>query len=220
MSKLVFTPNGNLAWQLEFLKLYGSQPISYSTLQDGLNCYLKDGVGFASYGTHLGYNFVLGGPICSEKTRSAFLKEIIAHLKNPAFVQVDLATASILHREFNYKVTQLGVETFIPMQKYSLQNDPRKRNLRSFLRKGAHVAQVYELTQAQLESKFGVTAAHLDAISEAWMATKTAQTPLKFLVRNVVYADEPHVRKFYSIDKSNNLLGFVFLIRSLSITMS
>ena len=48
------------------------------------------------------------------------------HLKNPAFVQVDLATASILHREFNYKVTQLGVETFIPMQKYSLQNDPWK----------------------------------------------------------------------------------------------
>lgn len=196
--------------KINYLKKYGSEPISYSTLQEGLNDFHAENVGFMSYANYWGYNFVLGGPVCSEKYNLQFLTNAIQILQEPTFVQIGKKTAKVLHDAFGYKITQLGIETNISIQEYQLQNDPEKRNLRSFMRKGKEQSVVYELTQSELKERFGISPSDLDGLSKKWLSNKTSKEQLKFLVRNTVYEDEPFVRKFYSIGRNNKLMGFVF----------
>ena len=196
--------------KLNYLKKFGSNPIAYSTMQDGLNDYLEENVGYASYGSLVDYNFVLGDPICSEDTKKPFLDHIVKKMKNPTFYQVDFNTAKILHDEHKYKIIQFGVETNLMLDTYTLTNDSKKKNLRAYKRKGEKQSKVYELTQKELQERFNVTRQDLLKISEGWKNGKTSKHKLSFLARKAVYKDEPYVRKFYSIDSDNNLLGFVF----------
>lgn len=198
-----------VAQKLNLLRMYGRNPISYSSVQEGLFDYHMSSLGFASYGRRGSHRFVLGDPLCSSDDCAALLQAIVRDLKNPAFVQVSESSAEILHRQFGYKVTQLGVETNIPVQEYHLENDTRKRNLRAFVRKGRAQTDVRELTERELKAR-GVSEGDLERLTEDWLSDKASSKPLRLLVRNTVYADEPHVRKFYSFDHANQLQGFVF----------
>lgn len=195
--------------KIERLKKWGSSPISYSILQKGL-CDYYNASGLVSYANYLTYNFVLGDPICPEYEKIDFLQEVITKLKFPAFVQVQEDTARLLHDKFRYKINQLGIETSINIQTYSLLNDTKKTNVRAFIRKGNAQSKVYELTQEELRRDFNITIQDMVKFSEEWLSGKTKKKDLRFLIRNIVYEDEPFVRKFYSITQDGKLMGFVF----------
>ncbi len=195
---------------IELLKRHGSQSIAYSTLQSDLNHRVEPGLGYAAYGSHLKHNFILGNPICPPEEMADFVQGAITDLDDPAFVQVDRETANMLHDDFGYKVTRFGVETFLPVQDYSLEGDAGKSRLRASVRRGREVAEVIELDRADLADRFGIGAAELNAVTAEWLATKKVKRQLRFLIRRPVYHDEPFVRKFYSIDADQNLQGFIF----------
>lgn len=201
---------GKLNGLIELLRRHGSQSIGYSTLQGDLNHRVEPGRGYAAYGSHLNHNFVLGNPICSPEEMAEFVESAIGALDDPAFVQVDRETAELLHDRFGYKVTRFGVETFLPIQDYSLEGDPRKSRLRASIRRGREVSEVFELAQSDLAEKFGIGPAELDAVTAEWLAAKKVKRQLRFLIRQPVYHDEPYVRKFYSIDADKGLQGFIF----------
>lgn len=195
---------------LEFLRKFGGQSISYSTLQNDLDHLVIEGKGYAAYGSKLGQNFVLGRPICADKNIPVIVDELAKKLKYPAFVQIDKETAKLLYNDFGYKITRMGVETVLPVQCYELEGDSKKNNLRISVKKGSAVADVHELNQAQLKELFNIDVKDLEEISQEWLATKTSKKPLRFLVRQAVYGDEPYVRKFYSVNGNNEPLGFIF----------
>lgn len=195
---------------LPYIIQYGTNSVSYSALQSNLRYWHKRDVGFAPYGSYSGYNFVLGRPLCPDDHLVEFLELFIKDLNNPAFVQIGEAVAQVLHDSFGYKVTQMGIEHFLNIQNYFLENDPQKGRLRASLRRGLKKAKVYELTQAQLMNWFGIFPKDLEHLSSDWLARKTFKKPLSFLIRKPIYEDEPFVRKFYSIDAYNNLQGFIF----------
>jgi len=195
---------------LGFLKSYGTQSIAYSTLQNYLDHHVIEDIGYAAYGNRSGHRFVLGGPICPDQYMARFIDSLIGELKNPAFVQIDKKTAELLHDHFGYKVTRLGIETLLPIQKYSLDDDSNKSRLRASIRRGRERAKVFELDQSALVERFAIEESDLDEISKQWIDVKTNKRPLRFLIRKAKYADEPYVRKFYSIDDKENVLGFIF----------
>lgn len=196
--------------KMSYLRQFGSHAISYSTLQPGLNDFHLDGIGYASYANYWGYNFILGDPICAAENMPYMVRMIVRNLDHPLFAQVSGTVGRHLHEHHGYKVTQLGIETALPVQEYSLGNDTRKRNLRSFVRKGQEQSTVYELTKQERESRFGITDADMIALTDRWFSDKPGKKMLFLLVRKSVYEDEPFVRKFYSIDANHRLLGFSF----------
>ncbi len=195
---------------IELLSEHGSQSISYSTLQSDLKHHIELERGYAAYGSHLNHNFILGNPICSPDEKTDFIESVISNLDDPAFVQVDRETAELLHDEFGYKVTKLGVETLLPIQEYRLEGDTAKSRLRASIRRGRETAEVVELSQSELAQNFDIGPAELEAVTAEWRRTKKIKRPLRFLIRRAVYDDEPYVRKFYSIDANKNLQGFMF----------
>lgn len=142
--------------KIPYLQQHGSHAISYSTLQQGLYDFWVQDIGYVSYANYWGYNFILGNPICSDENRFEFLHRIVRSLKNPVFAQITGIVGRLLYEQHGYKVTQLGIETYLPIQEYNLQNDTKKRNLRSYIRKGQEQSSVYELTKEQRESLFGI----------------------------------------------------------------
>lgn len=195
---------------LPFLTKYGTNTISYAALHSNLHKWFDQKYGFASYASHLGFNYVLGRPLCSDKFLPYVIKSLTRELDSPAFVQVGEYVANVLHDKFNYKITQIGVERFLDIQTYNLDDSPIKGRLRASVRRGLETSKVYELDQEQLQSGFGVDQQNLEDFSADWLGRKTLKKPLRFLIRKPVYTDEPFIRKFYSFDKKNNLLGFVF----------
>ena len=193
-----------------YLKDHGSQSIDYSTLQDHLDHHVINDIGYAAYGNQSGHRFVLGGPICSREHMVEFIQSLVGALGNPAFVQIDKKTAELLHDQFGYKITRLGIETFLPIQDYSLYDDSKKSRLRASVRRGRERARVLELDQSALMDRFAIDETDLGELSMQWIDVKTNKRPLRFLLRKATYSDEPYVRKFYSIDDDNNVLGFIF----------
>ena len=196
--------------KLMFLKKYSNEAISYSTIQDCLEDYYLKDVGFVSYGSKSGYNFILGSPICSAENKFWFIKKIVEDLKNPAFIQINKETTCFLNKYFGYKIAQLGIETEIMIHDYQLTSSPQKRNLRSFLRKGEEQSKVYELTKRERIDDFGIDDSGMRQLSKEYIKIKNQNNEIKYLVRNFVYDDELYVRKFYSIGRDNSLLGFVY----------
>ena len=203
------TPS-KLSGLIKFLTEHGSQSISYSTLQSDLHHRIDPDCGYAAYGSHGNHNFILGRPICARNEMADFVASAIADLNDPAFVQIDDETAALLHDQFGYKVTRMGVETLLPIPEYQLDGDSKKSRLRASIRKGRATTDVFELDQRELAARFEVGPGELDRLTSDWVATKKIRRELRFLIRKAVYEDEPFVRKFYSLDDRRQLHGFIF----------
>ncbi|MEM9444312.1 MAG: DUF2156 domain-containing protein [Verrucomicrobiota bacterium] len=195
---------------MHYLKRYGSDPIAYSTIQSGLRDYYIADSGYASYASCLGSHFILGSIICSDKDLENFATEVIKDLGCPSFVQINKSFARLLHDHFGYKVTKIGVESQLHTQSYELSNDYKKRNLRSYIRKGERQSNIYELTIEGLSKQFDISVGDIECVTKQWLSQKKRKKQIRFLTRETIYEDEPGVRKFYSIDKNNELIGFVF----------
>ncbi|MFQ5574176.1 MAG: phosphatidylglycerol lysyltransferase domain-containing protein [Terriglobia bacterium] len=200
----------NASALLPLLTKYGGSSISYSTLEPGLKHWFVANVGYAAYTSSLGHKFVLGCPVCHDESLGVITSDLVNNLNRPAFVQIDEAFAELLHAKFGYKITQIGVETSLDIQKYSLTDDSRKSRLRASLRKGRLTSNVHELTSAELSDRFRIGRINLDELSRKWLAGKTKRKYLRFLIRTISYDDQPFVRKFYSIGRDNQLQGFAF----------
>jgi phosphatidylglycerol lysyltransferase len=196
--------------KIDYLRKYGESAISYTTIQPDILDLFEDGLGYVSYARKWGANLIVGDPICSVERRIDFLRHVVGQLHNPSFVQVNAKTAAVLDREFGYKIVSIGVETELDVQEYQLLNDPKKRNLRSYIRKGEAQATVEEATLDELESRHGIGLSEIVSMTEEWQAGKTVTGQLRFLLREHGHEPEPYVRKFYSITPDHRLMGYVY----------
>ena len=192
-----------------YLRLHSSHPMGFLTLQPGFVEFHMEGIGYVSFARHLGSNLVLGDPICAPENMRLLLGQMLRQVKQPTFIQISRPCALLLGERFGYKINCFGQETDLPLQDYTLTGN-KKNNLRYAIRQGRKVAVVKELTMRQLHDDYQTGKAELDEIFASWMKTRKARHQLKFMVRPVVFADEPDVRKFYALDEAGQVLGFVF----------
>ena len=193
----------------DYLRQYSHQPVGFLTTQPGFMEFHIPGVGYASFARHFGANLVLGDPICSPDQLPMFLEKMIKAVPMPTFIQVSKPCAVLLGQLHGYSINSFGLETSLPLKDYTLKGN-KKNNLRYAIRQGRKRAGVHELTADGLMSDYNISQGDLEEIFADWMTTRTARHQLKFLIRPVVFEDEPDVRKFYAIDEHNDVLGFVF----------
>lgn len=201
-------------WELlsPHIRRYGSEALSYATLQQGMEYFVHD-LGYLAFTTAVHPVFarkpkriVLADPVCApENLRAlvtAFLKE------NPAavFAVVSAHCARVL-REMGFKANCVGYEPELDVQTYNTQGnwkelDMIKRARNEAKREGIEIREV-DIGTVPVEQ--------LQALSAKWMqGKKVNDREIWVYARRAVYQHEHDVRKFVAFDKEGVAVGYVF----------
>ena len=188
--------------RLDLLKQHGSFPIAYSVaFQPGLR-HFGDEKGFMAHKMVGRTAFVLADPVAEPDRHEALIDSFLASHSDVVFCQASFRTAEILSKR-SFFVNDFGCESIVDLKRFSFRG-PELRSYRTASnRLTARGYQVREMPAGDFSP------ADLRAISQAWKSTRVARNrDLRFLVRPVVLADEPEVRKFFLLNSDGVPEGF------------
>ena len=204
--KTLQTGSKTAAFRIDKLKQYGRGSLAYSSLQAGMQYYMNDKLGYCAYvplSDSEDSVCVLADPICSKENLRAFLDAFLLEKKDPIFLHASHDTAEILN-ERGFSVNELGVETIIEIQKFTLSG-----NKRQALRQARNNAKRDNLVCREVLSSDPEMRKAFRKISEDWMKHKVMNdSEMQFIVRPIVYVDEIDVRKFVAL-KGDTVVGFI-----------
>jgi lysylphosphatidylglycerol synthetase-like protein (DUF2156 family) len=204
--KTLQTGSKTTAFRIDKLKQYGRGSLAYSSLQAGMQYYMNDKLGYCAYVSLSDSEdsvCVLADPICSKENLRAFLDAFLLEKKDPIFLHASHDTAEILN-ERGFSVNELGVETIIEIQKFTLSG-----NKRQALRQARNNAKRDNLVCREVLSSDPEMRKAFRKISEDWMKHKVMNdSEMQFIVRPIVYVDEIDVRKFVAL-KGDTVVGFI-----------
>jgi len=204
--KTLQTGSKTAAFRIDKLKQYGRGSLAYSSLQAGMQYYMNDRLGYCAYvplSDSEDSVCVLADPICSKENLRAFLDAFLLEKKDPIFLHASHDTAEILN-ERGFSVNELGVETIIEIQKFTLSG-----NKRQALRQARNNAKRDNLVCREVLSSDPEMRKAFRKISEDWMKHKVMNdSEMQFIVRPIVYVDEIDVRKFVAL-KGDTVVGFI-----------
>lgn len=188
--------------RLNLLKQHGSFPIAYSVaFQPGLR-HFGDEQGFIAYKMVGRTAFVLADPVADPGRHEALIDSFLASHPDVVFCQASFRTAEILSKR-SFFVNDFGCESIVDLKTFSF----RGPQLRSYRTASNRLTARGYLVREMSTGDFNP--ADLRAISHAWKSTRVARNrDLRFLVRPVVLADEPGVRKFFLLNSDGALEGF------------
>lgn len=189
-----------------YLRNYGKGCLSYSTLQEGLEYFVLEGIGYIAYlpfkhffFTWGGRNIALANPICSAENYKDIISAFIKEKGECIFVQYDERLIPALS-ELGLDINQFGIETNIPINNFSLSGKERSK-LRQWKnkceREGVTVSE--EVLESKVKTEIG-------ELSRAWIKNK-GNKEIGFLARPFMYEREPDVRYFVA-RKNNEIIAF------------
>lgn len=173
------------------LREFGRHCMAYSALQPGMEHFHLPKRGFVPYMKKWGSTHVLSGGVCADEHRRELLRAFLADHRKVSFVQIYEDDAKILRDEFGFKVTQLGVEVWLDLKRWTLEGKEfalvrRHRNMAARLGIVVREARDYEPPEI---------VAGIQALKTRWLKGRVVTDPMKFFVRPE-QADEPGTRKF------------------------
>ena len=188
----------------KLLEQHGGFALAYSVALQPELSHFGDERGFLSYCKVGNTAFVLADPIADRARHEELIDAFVAAHPDAVFCQASQKTAEILSRR-SFWVNQFGCETIIDLDTYSFDG-PKRRSFRTASNRfSAGGYQVRDMSSGDLDP------ADVRAISDRWRRTKvTKQRELHFLVRPVVFSDEPGVRKFFLLNRDGEPEGFAF----------
>jgi lysylphosphatidylglycerol synthetase-like protein (DUF2156 family) len=186
------------------LREHGNFVLAYSvTFQPGLEHFGDDG-GFLAYKTVGNTALVLSNPVAPPDHIRTLISRFVEGKGDVCFWQISRPVAEIL-ASLGFFINEMGTETRIDLASYNFAG-PAKRNLRRARNRSLeHGYTTCECTAASLSAR------ELETVSVKWRRTRSVKDrELEFLVRPVVLADEPDVRKFFTFDRDGQLKAFAF----------
>lgn len=184
--------------KLRNVRKFGSQAMSYSTLQDGIKEFRHPLFkGYIAYTTVWGVDYVLSDPITPKEDQIKATMLFLEQRKNVVFCQISKEYAMLL-TYFKCQISGFGVENIIDLKSFEVKWKKRKC-LKSYLSKlGKEGFYVFEC-RPEINKVW--------AINEQWLKAKSNDRELKFMARPFEHHDEPDVRNFY-LFKANEIVGF------------
>lgn len=206
----------SLEERLNYLRQHGSHSLAYSTLQPRMKYFDLPGVGYLGYMQYLGTRYVLSDPIAdkSKKAREELVKAALKEHPATCFVQTYEPFTRMLHERFGFYGTQMGIETWIDLDNWSLKGEKRQ-----ILRTARNQAIKNEISITESSSKQGGK-----DISEQWFKSRKVKSrEVVFLIRPMDMDYEQGVRRFYGFNgkipkgfvyfdpiyESGNVLGYL-----------
>ncbi|HFC92039.1 MAG TPA: DUF2156 domain-containing protein [Leucothrix mucor] len=186
----------NIDQLLPYFKQYGDSCMAYSGLQEGLEYFFVDGVGYISYlrYKHLlfaprGRVIVLANPICAKENIHSLLQQFINAYPTAQFIQISRECALILD-QLGYQINQFGIETQLSIQHYDL-----KGKTKSSLRQWRNKCRREEVEIEEIDLSQGNELTEIKSLSQSWLKNKGGKQ-LTFLNRPFLYQHELDTRCF------------------------
>lgn len=210
--------NDSKKWDIlsPYLKLHGSEALSYSTLQNGLHYFFVENVGYIAYIqvnhfilSRKGSIIALTDPVCAKDDYALLTEQFVQHFQNHSilFSVVSERYAALL-RTLNFKVNCVGYEPYLPIQEYNTRGDWNhfdliRRAVNEVKRKNIRLKEVTHIEQSDV--------VQLQRLANLWLNGKIINDhEIWFFTRKPIYQDEPDVRKFVAYDADNRVIGFAF----------
>jgi lysylphosphatidylglycerol synthetase-like protein (DUF2156 family) len=187
--------------RFELFRQYGNFTMAYATLQPGMKYFHSHG-GYLAYDRCWGATFVLGDPVAPAENHAAIIEAFVGQHPRACFCEISPETGAILNR-LGWFVNEFGADMELNLPTYDFTG-PKKTKFRQAAHKIEREGYtIEEQTAADGDSE------ELEALSAAWLATKTVRREGRFLVRPLAFVNEPEVRKFYLRDRDGWVVAFV-----------
>ena len=196
-----------------FLRQHGREALSYATIQDGLEYFIDDELGYLAFTsvTHPVFarktrRIILSDPVCSRENLPKLLARFLEQNPQPVFTVISEYCAEAL-RTLGFKINCIGPEPEIPIQTYNTKGNWKDLDMIKRARNEAK-REGYIIREEQIEN---VNKQKLQDVSAKWMGTKILNDrEIWIYARRPVLENEEDVRKFIAYDKNRNIIGFVF----------
>jgi phosphatidylglycerol lysyltransferase len=187
-----------------YLEKYGRGCLSYSVLQQGMEYYIEEGVGFIAYYSFrhfllapLGRKIVLADPVCAPDQVEGMLERFIALHKRVILLQCTTKTAKAMDA-LGYEANMFGKECELPIPfELAGKNRAKIRQWRNKCEREGVVVEERAISDCDL--------AEVERLSAQWIQEKGGKE-LILLTRPFVKQDEPGVRCFWA-RKDGRLIG-------------
>lgn len=196
-----------------YLRRHGSEALSYATLQDGMEYYLEEDLGYIAYTTvrhpifaRNSKRIVLSNPICSPDHLPALLKQFIQDHRYAVFAVISEHAAQIL-RDMGFKANCLGYEPELPVQTYNTKGNWKELDL---IKRAHNEAKREGITIKEVPIE-QVNRTELESVSSGWISGKKVNDrEIWIYARRPIFEPEEDVRKFVAFDKTGQVAGFAF----------
>ncbi|HEY9756565.1 MAG TPA: DUF2156 domain-containing protein [Oculatellaceae cyanobacterium] len=195
-------PSVQTAERMKYLRLYGTNSLAYSSFQVGMKSYGELGCGYIAF-VPIGKEtpLCLADPICENSNVEHLLKAFVCRYDYPIFIGVSKPVATVLSG-MGFLVNEIGMENIINLRQFALSGGDKAflRSQKNRAAKDGLVVKEMSCLEAGLE--------RMHSVSDEWMRSKVVSSKeMSFIVRPVVYADEPDVRKLFAF-RQDELVGF------------
>lgn len=196
-----------------FLRCHGREALSYATLQDGMEYFIDDRLGYVAFTTVTHPVFarkpkriVLSDPVCARENLTEFMDLFLGDDPEVSFIVISEFCAEEL-RARGYKINCLGPEPELPIQSYNTQGNWKDLDLIKRARNEAKREGI-TIREERLED---IAEEKLQAVSARWMGNKILNDrEIWIYARKPIWGSEPDVRKFLAYDREGEIVGFVF----------
>jgi lysylphosphatidylglycerol synthetase-like protein (DUF2156 family) len=202
-------------WSLlsPFLKRYGKEALSYSTLQEGME-YFIDPTGYLAFTSvfhpvfaRRGRRIVLSDPICADEDLPRLVRGFLNFAPRATFAVVSERCAGVL-REMGFTANCIGYEPEIQIQTYNTRGNWKELDLIKRARNEAKREGIVIREEANIEQ---VGKNQLGEVSGEWISRKKVNDrEIWIYARRAVFEHEEDVRKFVAYDREGIVTGFVF----------
>ena len=190
-----------VARQLDLFRRYGNFTMAYATLQPGMKYFHAHG-GYIAYDQSWGVTFVLGDPVAPTENHPAILEDFVRAHPRSCFCQISERTGAILE-QLGWFVNEFGADMELELPEYDFSGSGKSKFRQAARKIEREGYTIEEATVAKAD------AAELDALSSAWLATRTVRREARFLVRPFAFGDEPDIRRFYLRAPDSSLVALV-----------
>lgn len=196
-----------------FLRQHGREALSYATLQDGMEYFIDDRLGYVAFTTVTHPVFarkpkriVLSDPVCARENLSEFNDLFLGDDPEVSYIVISEFCAEEL-RSRGYKVNCIGPEPELPIQTYNTNGNWKELDMIKRARNEAKREGIV-IREERLED---IEQSKLEAISAKWMGNKILNDrEIWIYARKPIWGSEPDVRKFVAYDREGGIVGFVF----------
>lgn len=187
----------NLEQLFPYLRKSGSDFMAYSTLQDDLEYFILENVGYIAFKkfSHFllaprGLNFVVADPVADKKDFKQIISLFLKH-QGPSIFLMITAEVSIILKELGYQINQFGGAPEIDVQNFSMKGK-EKDHLRRWRNKA--IREGVTIVEDKIEN---VDIERLKFVSDQWLTHKGGKE-YKLMNRPFVYKSEPDIRYFFA----------------------
>lgn len=189
----------------ELVRAFGSDPISYSTLQPGLSRF-ETSFGVVAYRRALGFDLALGPPLCAPADRREMLTRFTRARRRPVlvYVQGDIASLAVELGGALRHACGIGIDKVLPLSAPGAV-DPR---VASAARKAARAG--VSLREVRVASLREAERARLREITAVYLRRSAMPVEMHFINRPLSLTDDGMARTFL-LERDGRVFGYVVL---------